>query len=542
MTIEVSAAILLSVDHPEFDTKKKTCEFYLNDRRSPDEVGIDINPDRYSHDALAALASAAEAGGDGKLARALRAVLRANEGVFDEPIPNFKPFASLLIRFLKHNLIDGWLYVTGPDGRLYPELVQSISFHKGDKRNRTVDEVRVGTIAYTSGEKSKAMHVNTRVHTFVPSDVTRKKISTALAERGLYKETEELKADYTASHTRYLDIIKNAFAKQFRLSGKALRNLSVSRYASFAPYSRRKVIHDIAPEEYSAVQLAADSVLIEGDGQGRVPEHSIVRAFDLETHDYLWVHGDALTPYEYDKSLGDKLILPSSHRDLLDVLTSELDAFIEDFIEGKSAGNVILCKGKPGLGKTLTGEVYAELIERPLYRIHSGVFGTTPEQINNSLKQTFARAQRWQCVLLFDEADVFVLQRQNNVVQNAIVAEFLRALEYFDGLLFMTTNRPDDIDEAILSRCAAIIHYGTPSEANLRKVWQKMCELNKFDLAPSLLDELIKMFPEICPRDIKHLLRLVLRMAAKRNTTPDIALFRQCAMFRNITIKADEPH
>mgnify|MGYP000606066897 CR=1 FL=1 len=33
--------------------------------------------------------------------------------------------------------------------------------------------------------------------------------------------------------------------------------------------------------------------------------------------------------------------------------------------------------------------------------------------------------------------------------QNAIVAEFLRTLEYFDGLLFATTNRPMDIDEAI---------------------------------------------------------------------------------------------
>ena len=38
---------------------------------------------------------------------------------------------------------------------------------------------------------------------------------------------------------------------------------------------------------------------------------------------------------------------------------------------------------------------------------------------------------------------------------NAVVGVFLRVLEYFNGLLFLTTNRIDDIDEAIVSRCIA---------------------------------------------------------------------------------------
>ena len=58
---------------------------------------------------------------------------------------------------------------------------------------------------------------------------------------------------------------------------------------------------------------------------------------------------------------------------------------------------------------------------------------------------------------LLDEADVFVLERGLDLVQNAIVAEFLRTLEYFDGLLFLTTNRMNGVDEAILARCAAVI-------------------------------------------------------------------------------------
>lgn len=53
--------------------------------------------------------------------------------------------------------------------------------------------------------------------------------------------------------------------------------------------------------------------------------------------------------------------------------------------------------------------------------------------------------------VLLDEADVFVVERGNNIEQNVTVAEFLRTLEYFDGLLFMTTNRPAEIDEALTS-------------------------------------------------------------------------------------------
>ncbi len=45
------------------------------------------------------------------------------------------------------------------------------------------------------------------------------------------------------------------------------------------------------------------------------------------------------------------------------------------------------------------------------------------------------------------------------MTMNAVVGVFLRVLEYFNGLLFLTTNRIDDIDEAIVSRCIALIKF-----------------------------------------------------------------------------------
>ena len=141
-------------------------------------------------------------------------------------------------------------------------------------------------------------------------------------------------------------------------------------------------------------------------------------------------------------------------------------------------------------------------------------------------------------MLLLDEADVFVVQRGANIEQNAIVAEFLRALEYFDGLLFMTTNRPDDIDDAIISRCAAIINYATPCNTDAATIWRVMANQYEIKLDDSLINDLVNLFPSIAPRDIKMLLRLALRIAKSRSEELSVDIFRQCAMFRAIEMVA----
>ena len=46
-------------------------------------------------------------------------------------------------------------------------------------------------------------------------------------------------------------------------------------------------------------------------------------------------------------------------------------------------------------------------------------------------------------MLLLDEADVYLERRSiNDLMRNSLVSIFLRLLEYFQGILFLTTNRP----------------------------------------------------------------------------------------------------
>ena len=69
-------------------------------------------------------------------------------------------------------------------------------------------------------------------------------------------------------------------------------------------------------------------------------------------------------------------------------------------------------------------------------------------------------AHAWNALLLLDEADVFLQRRAELTLErNRLVAVFLRKLEYYDGVLFLTTNLVHQFDDAILNRIHLTIRY-----------------------------------------------------------------------------------
>lgn len=251
----------------------------------------------------------------------------------------------------------------------------------------------------------------------------------------------------------------------------------------------------------------------------QVPVHPLVPCFDLRRHIRLRVHLNNLTPYVFRREIGDRLILPPRDRALIEMLVDESANTFQDVVSGKGQSVNILSGGKPGVGKTLTAEVLAEYKERPLYSVQCSQLGIDPETIENNLAVILQRANRWNAVLLLDEADVYITKRGSSLQHNAIVGVFLRILEYAQCILFMTTNLAANVDDAIASRCIVRIGYEVPPPEDQIRIWEQLAELNAINISSPTIHAFVAKHPKLSGRDVKNLLKLS-SFIAKRSGQP----------------------
>ncbi len=246
----------------------------------------------------------------------------------------------------------------------------------------------------------------------------------------------------------------------------------------------------------------------------------LVRVFSLDTKSYVFADIDDLEVYDYDDRALDQLYLPPEMKSVLQkVFETPTDKLFGDLIRGKHGGIVVLACGSPGVGKTLTAEVYSEMTERPLYVLEFGELGTTVQAIEENLQKVFARIVCWNAVLQFDECEIFLTQRGNDLERSAIVGIFLRMLDYYEGILFLTTNRPEVLDDAILSRVMLRLEYPDLDQQARKKIWEKMFEAAELTLQGRDYGKLAEI--EMDGRRIRNLVRLTRIVYPERVVTTD---------------------
>lgn len=261
-----------------------------------------------------------------------------------------------------------------------------------------------------------------------------------------------------------------------------------------------------------------------------LPFHPYVLAYDLRKHYHVWIHAFNIKEREYEKDVLNKLVISDTDKNFLTMLMSSADVKMEDIVKGKAGGIFVLSEGPPGTGKTLTAELYSEAMKRPLYTVQCSQLGIDPDDIEKRLRAVLRRSQRWGAVLLLDEADVYIRSRATDVRHNAIVGVMLRVIEYYSGLMFMTTNLKD-IDDAICSRATAHVIYKAPGVEKLKMIWTVLSKQFGLELNAKDILALASEWPDAVGRDVKNLIKLARLSSVASNQKPTAEIVKMVSNY-----------
>lgn len=533
--IPVPVILRVSDRHPLLQSISETIE--LNRYEVP---SYHIEYDDIDRDILNILLESAEDLNIKYLIKSLKYALRTLDGE-ELAIPHPCVSLFMIMHYILKNSHHGWVYhKKGSDDTAYyqPYAIDGIG--------RSFSSVDDMTIDFVSFSIKEGAHVHSKVQ-LLRSRGFPKNI---LQENDLYIGNDELIQKYYDTLDLLFNdqngLMRQGYGQQIIVNGVEYEEDIRTEYRSSEKYSARvknrkavleSIVTDKIAKNPSIYKESYENSLYKNPQKIEdvvdIPALLDVKVFDLTVEEFLICSAFNIERYIYDDSIKDKLILPSAHKMLIDVLTNQDSQGISDIIYGKGQGTLILCKGEPGIGKTLTAQVVSEVLHKPLYTMDSSSI-ISAWDIRKKLAKSYDLVYKWNGILLFDEVDTLISRRGTDLEKNRVTAELLRSLEEFKGIAFLTTNRPQDIDDAFLSRCIAIIDYGVPVGDDAIKAWKSigLQVMGEEIIDDALAEALERDYHDMPPRDMRQLLRLSFQLATYQGKPVTKEIIDSCAVFR----------
>ncbi|GJH14289.1 hypothetical protein CBA19CS11_35645 [Caballeronia novacaledonica] len=162
----------------------------------------------------------------------------------------------------------------------------------------------------------------------------------------------------------------------------------------------------------------------------------------------------------------------------LDYVNADCDLFaLAQGITREQSARLCL-DGPPGTGKTAFAAWLAQRMDRALMtRRASDLFSPYVGGTEQNLARAFEEALRDNAVLCLDEGDNFLRERTLSQRSWEVtgVNEMLSQMERFPGVLIVSTNLPDMLDEAALRRFDLKIRFGPLQTAQRRAYFTGRC-------------------------------------------------------------------
>ncbi len=183
----------------------------------------------------------------------------------------------------------------------------------------------------------------------------------------------------------------------------------------------------------------------------------------------------------------DDLVVPEKTRSLLEELIGVEKAratlvgqwgFAED--RDRGMGATAMLAGPPGTGKSMAAEAIAFELGRPVKRVNMAqIISKWAGEGSKNVELVFQSARQTNAVLVFDEADALFAARTNvtsstDRYANLEVAVLLREMERFPGVVILTTNLKQNIDEAFIRRLRFVLELERPDPSAREQLWRKL--------------------------------------------------------------------
>lgn len=178
----------------------------------------------------------------------------------------------------------------------------------------------------------------------------------------------------------------------------------------------------------------------------------------------------------------EDLVLAESTRTELDQLVGRcrVRERLPVALRGTAACAVrVLFAGPTGTGKSLAARWLAARLGLPLVSVDlAALTSKWIGETEKNLAQVFSRAEGSSAILLFDEADsVFGARTDvgsaNDRFANNQTNYLLARMESFDGIVVLTSNSRQRIDNAFLRRLDVVIEFGVPGPLERRRLWER---------------------------------------------------------------------
>ncbi|KAF5675495.1 TOB3 (member of AAA-ATPase family) [Fusarium circinatum] len=223
----------------------------------------------------------------------------------------------------------------------------------------------------------------------------------------------------------------------------------------------------------------------------------LIGGYALKNKLWVYFYVEDLEPIVWNDQAYSHLVFDEQQKDLVlsfvenHSLANGAKTAMEDVIVGKGQGLIMLLSGPPGTGKTLMAEAIADRTHRPLFYLQAEDLGINAAALGANIKRVFEMATEWNAVILLDEADVFMAERNpNDIHRNELVSIFLRELEYYRGIIFLTTNLYHTIDTAFRSRVSLHLLFKSLTREARETVWRKFLKrLSDGDRITDVTDE-----------------------------------------------------